>query len=114
MDEQEYLDLDGYPTDAALDRIKEWDWHDVPGVFAFIRELWWQEGWGVSDTLRPEEYKVCHNDLFPDRKYIRFATGGWSGNESLIYALRENHIIWSCCWQLSASGGLHIFQFRNE
>jgi hypothetical protein len=110
----ERLDNDGYPTEQVLEAIEKWDYRDIPGVFALIRELWWPDfepggGWGVSEGLSPEEHVVVHGPLFPERRFIRFATGGWSGNESLIYALRRNQIIWSVTWSLSSRGGLHIF-----
>jgi hypothetical protein len=110
----EHLDSDGYPTEETLKAIEAWPWQDIPGVFKLIRELWWCDGWGVSDTLSPAEKTVCHDWNYKNSNYLRFATGGWSGNESLIYALRANHIIWSVTWVLSARGGLHIFRLRDD
>lgn len=109
----EYLDGDGYPTEAVLDLIKNWnDWRNMPALFDIIEDIWWMDGWGVSHELKPHELALVeHGGLWANegRKYVRLATGGWSGNESLIYALRENPVVWSCCWRLSACGGLHIF-----
>lgn len=112
-----HLDADGYPTDDTLRAIETWPWQDIEGLFKLIRELWWIKGWGVTDTLTEAEKEVCHDDIHSTLqpcRYLRFATGGWSGNESLIHALRRNHIVWSTTWVLSARGGLHIFRFRNE
>lgn len=41
--------------------------------------------------------------------FLRFATGGWSGNEDMMHALTENYPVMAC-WRLSARGGLHIFE----
>ena len=37
------------------------------------------------------------------------ATGGWSGNESIIYAMRENYVLWATLWESSHRGGLEVF-----
>lgn len=95
MDSDDDLDDDGYPTDATLARIREWDWHDLPGLFAFIASNW---HWGarMAEEVSPGRW--------------RFATGGWSGNEDLLKALAENLPAWSMTWQSSHRGGLHEFE----
>jgi len=82
----------GYPTEEELERIESWDPQDVEGCLRFIGELWhWQDWWGEKDGL-----------------WV-FATGGWSGNESLLHALKRSlvgHVIHGS--SLSLPGGLLI------
>ena len=45
---------------------------------------------------------------------VYFATGGWSGNESIIHAMQEN-IMWKLRWISSHRGGKYGFELmKNE
>lgn len=105
------FDQHGYPTTETLDAIAVWDYHDLPGLFQFMADAWhWADF--VSDRLRPEEAVVAHVEDY--ETVVRFATGGWFGNEELIYALRRNHLVWGFTWRLSTCGGLHIFGYTRR
>lgn len=108
----EYLDEDGYPTEAVLDIIKNWPhekgWTEL---LAFVRELWaytefWREEKNVT-TIDLPNYKVVA-DVY------HVSTAGWSGNESLIMALQENWMFWTFCWEQSNRGGHYIFHVKNN
>lgn len=101
----DYLDDYGYPTDAALDRIAEWDYNDIPGWFGFIESLWALLEWESETT----------DNVIGTRKVIRhtFSTGGWSGNEDLIRAMQRNTMMWSTTWVQSRRGGHYIFEDPN-
>ena len=78
----EWLDADGYPTEAALERIKTWDvLADPLGVLLFAADLWY-----YPDRV---EITVGKHGFLKNRNVIRayFSTGGWSGNESVIEEL---------------------------
>jgi len=86
------FDRDGYPTEETLQAIREWkeDWR---ALFSFLCEAWeypdrWRRG---GDT-----YAI--------------STGGWSGNEELIDALRDNAAAWSSCFVSEARGGHYVFK----
>lgn len=81
-----------YPTDEELRKIEVWDMHDFDGLMEYIEPMW--KGMGAW-------YQK-------GRKY-RIATGGWSGNEDIIVALKRNNMFWARCWMMSARGGLYIF-----
>ena len=91
------LDDDGYPTDEALKMLEEWDFlkHPFQDFVALLTDVWhwdfkrktWKDG-----TIK-----------------LRLATGGWSGNEAVIAALRGNFIFWSLCWDKSKRGGAYWF-----
>ncbi len=113
MSEPEWLDESGeYPSDAALERIKAWPWEDVFGCLDFVASIWHWPDFGVSHELRPEEYHVCHTDN--GDRFLRLATGGWSGNEDIVGALELNWGVQAMAWQLSGRGGLHIFKYPER
>jgi len=105
------LDQDDYPTEEFLKSIEEFDdYKNLETLFAEIKKAWAYAGY-FSDPLDepPDEVKPL---LFGERhcKWLRLATGGWSGNESIIAALEKNPIVQAFCWYMSARGGLHIYQ----
>lgn len=87
------FDGDGYPTEATIKRIITWPYTDMQGLVEYVRSLWY---WPVYARRRGRRYS--------------FSTGGWSGNESLIYALEKNFLFWSLCWESSRRGGHYEFE----
>ena len=106
--EEELLDDDGYPTEAALEIIKIWHWNDIKGWFDFINSLWHFKNWGWREGLTTD-------DLNKDMEVYTYeiSTGGWSGNESLIYAMQENSMLWHITWVQSRRGGHYIFEGKE-
>jgi hypothetical protein len=106
---QPAFDADGYPTDDTLAAIEAWK--PEQGVAAwldFAAACWhWPEF--VSRELRPEEALIVQAEA--DNRYLRLATGGWSGNESVIGAMRANRLLSAFTWRLTACGGLHIYRY---
>jgi hypothetical protein len=93
---EDWLDEDGYPTDAALKRIAVWPWNDLITMLEFARSLWrWPQFWEQeNDTLS-------------------ITTGGWSGNESIAKAMQQNFGFWNGCWYRSTRGGLYEFDLTR-
>lgn len=99
------LDEEGYPTEATLDEIRT----AAPlAALQLAERAWSSYGWASRQLSEPERLVVSRNHC--DGEFIRFATGGWSGNESIISALTDNLMVSALCWQLSARGGLHIYE----
>ena len=73
------FDADGYPTEETELAIKAWDFRDVDGWLAYIREAW----------------NHHYGRMWEEGGLLKLATGGWSGNESITHAMRENYILWS-------------------
>lgn len=101
-----------YPSDEDLDAIREAEgWKKVLDLAIKA----WDED-GVTFQLRPEEQALVDAQALRSeekRKYVRFATGGWSGNEDIMQALCQN--VWaSMNWEFSASGGLHVYRYPLE
>ena len=105
----EYLDDDGYPTDHALDRIEYWPYNDPKGWFEFIFSIWHFGAWGWKEKDEPHDWK---ENTMVHRYYI--STGGWSGNEDIIKAMQQNHVLWSVTWVQSRRGGHYIFEVKDE
>lgn len=97
------MDSDGYPTEETLRVIREWPIksnYAVKDLCAYCREAW---NWGK--TMWGHK---CGRDEF-GKPWITVSTGGWSGNEDIVVALRENVIFWAMCWLESRRGGHYKF-----
>jgi len=106
------FDRDGYPTEATLERI---ECADPADALDLARVAWhWPDI--VRETLSAPELAIVlvGESLKVGHRFVRFATGGWSGNESVITALRRNRLAWLTTWRLSARGGLYIFEYPKE
>lgn len=93
-----------YPSKDDLYKIQHWAFSDVRGLFDFIEQ---NEGM--------VHYGSFKRTIMPDgRERIRIATGGWSGNEDMMFALERNFIVYGSYWQLSARGGLEVYIIPSE
>jgi hypothetical protein len=121
MNETGLLDQDGYPTEGALNIIRNW-WVGPDGEFDntktfselmdFIKSVWWAPDYGWHETKEPHE---LWSEKIMNRWYI--STGGWSGNEDIINAMQDTGFLWSLNWVQSRRGGHYIFeeyQFGKE
>lgn len=89
------FDPDGYPTNSTLEMISNWKVMSnfaVKDLLSYVGDAW-RYGWPVRKGGRGRE------------RWIYVATGGWSGNESLIGALQDNSAFWAFCWLESRRGG---------
>lgn len=85
-----------YPREAEIEAIAAWDTTTVQQdkkLWAYIKVLWWMPGWGWRET----------------RRRIRLSTGGWSGNEDLIEAMKRNWTFWPAHWVSTRRGGHYVF-----
>jgi len=105
----EFLDEDGYPTDHALEFLRLYPADSLirepRKLMDFVRGLWQYSDWGWRETLGVNPF---------GRRVVEYSvsTGGWSGNELLVGALRDNRVFWSLFWQESRRGG--HFKFEME
>jgi hypothetical protein len=105
-----------YPTEAALNYIKNWcsvwepgetptlkfgeyfgDQSKVQELLEFITKLWWYTDIGVE----------IKNDK------IELHTLGWSGNEDIIRELK-NSSLWLIHWRKTYAGGHYYFDLGRE
>lgn len=107
---QPTFDRDGYPTDETLTTIEQWPATDPAGCLQYVRAAWnWPDH--VTEQLKPGEHLIIQPPK--NTRHLRFVTGGWSGNESLLGALEANRIITMLTWRLSTRGGVHIYEVPN-
>lgn len=113
IEHNELLDDDGYPTDAALDAIRLWHWIDAKGWFKFIEGLWYMRSWGWTEVDEPHDWS--DTEQFKDKMVHKYhiSTAGWSGNESIIRAMKENTTMWHMNWEQSRRGGHYIFELKE-
>ena len=88
-------DRDGYPSASTLAQISAFK-GDYNSLLKQIAPMF-------------DSYGRCER---VDNTW-ELVTGGWSGNESIIQALRDNVLFWALCWQLSKRGGYYEFICRT-
>jgi hypothetical protein len=95
------FDRDGYPAEETLEIIKQWDMNPstMKDLMAFIASAWhWDD---MARETSPGLWV--------------FATGGWSGNESLISALKQSQAWHILFWDsLYLPGGLLVIAITDE
>ncbi len=89
--------MNDYPTDEQLETIKNWKADDFVGLMKYVRFLWNYADVGYWVEIEGE---------------YRISTAGWSGNEDIIFAMKQNHIWWMMFWYQSQRGGHYIFKGR--
>lgn len=92
------FDADGYPTEETKFAIKAWDFRDAPGWLTYIRDAW----------------NHRYGRMWEEGGLLKLATGGWSGNEAIIHAMRENYALWLLLWESSHRGGLEVLKMPNS
>ena len=97
-------DQDNYPTEEELTRIRKWPTDDPRGWMAFIKTCWYAADWGWS------EHHVWPDPGPGSVTEYHISTAGWSGNEEIIRAMRENpNLLWSQTWESVRRGGHYVF-----
>ena len=90
-----------YPTDEQLQFIRDYDLKQGPaGLIKHLQEIWhWQ------DCIRLEPG-------IDDLTCLFLSTGGWSGNEDIIEALKPT-LFWLMYWWRSERGGHYYFEIPD-
>lgn len=88
-----------YPTEKELKFIEEWSGHMLPEFLDYIETHWHWPRWGFKKHGK----RIIRLELH---------TGGWSGNEEIIAALRKSWrgMFWFIFWRKSIRGGHYYFR----
>lgn len=97
------LDNNGYPTDEFLKFIEEYDPKLMP-IMDFIDVL--RDGWHSADR----HFKIGRK--YRGKRKLELHTGGWSGNEQTIRAIKENIYLTNFCmsYVMWKTGGHYYFE----
>lgn len=89
-----------YPSEPELKYIREFDCvkDDPFKLVKFIGEIWAYADDG-GFVLRKNK--------------LTLHTGGWSGNEDIIRALRDNEYFFMLFWMKSERGGHYLFEIKK-
>lgn len=85
---------------SPLQRIKGFNPADGRWApwFDIIKESWHCDYGSIFDEVPGE---------------LTLVTGGWSGNEEVISAMKENTMGWIMTWSSSHRGGKYVFELRS-
>lgn len=97
---EDLMDEDEYPTDEELEALTRLEGTPRQFVDEVVR-MWEYPNYATVTTIK--------DDFDRHVLQLRLATGGWSGNESIVEAIDASmfRILW---WHLSQRGGLHIYR----
>ena len=93
-----------YPSVFETKAIQEWDTLTREGTLSlidFIGEIW---EYGTMGFVRHGKRVIK----------LELHTLGWSGNEDIITALRQNYLFWSMNWDMHRKGGHYYFTIRLD
>lgn len=93
------LDVNGYPDEQSLKDIKSWDILNK-GVLGLLDLVESNTQWADRQIERSGKNVI---------RYV-YHTGGWSGNEDVIDALRHNILFWPLFWKKHTVGGHFYFR----
>lgn len=84
----------------ALDQIRNWPIsRSYILLFEFINQVW-RHSFGQLSAISADDGAVEYT----------FTTGGWSENEEILEALKQQRLAWALTWQRSERGGKHVFK----
>lgn len=90
------------PDEEIERRVREYD-GSVTGLFDLLGQLW---GRDYGDLVE-------HN-IGDDVRILSFVTGGWSHNETVMYALQAHkRVAHALTWVSSHRGGLHVYEITH-
>ena len=95
---------DIYPTNNQLNAIEKYPVitrDDMLKFLEYTKGYWHDSDWGWKQKQTKK-----------DTIKLELHTGGWSGNESIIYAMQSNFLFWSMNWDMSKRGGHYYFTIK--
>lgn len=109
MKQTALFDSDGYPAEETLQRIENWQFSDKQTFLELVSYAKSAYNTNYGNWIVIENYDKLKDFFFDSFSALVIATGGWSGNESVIDALKANRFFWALSNVASFRGGLYIF-----
>lgn len=97
--------IDNYPTEKSLDLIRAFR-GEAENLLYELGDYFSTHGhFSVEEITRT-------NHLFEEETILKYSisTGGWSGCEDVMEALRQNFIFWALNWVSHYRGGHYTFE----
>jgi len=94
-----------YPHEITLETIRQWDHAKPYELFEFI------EGY-INNTYGVCAFMSYMQPVGEPKKFrnAEIITGGWSGIEDIIYAMKANHMFWMRYFYQNTRGGSWLFR----
>lgn len=109
------LDDEGYPTTETLNQITEFKCTtdlQVVELMDAVGKIWTFGDWGWKKDFKNNSQTYANAESRGETWYY-VSTGGWSGNEEIIHALRSNEFFWVLWWYSSRVGGHYEFRIQH-
>jgi len=109
------FDEDGYPTEETLYKIENWvvKKDNLHKLIEYICQAW-NTTYGIWRLNGYANLELNYKLLCEEGWRLELITGGWSGNESIIYAMKNNYFFWLHYWLASYRGGKYRFGTEEE
>ena len=105
------FDTDGYPTQEALDYIKNWTCAFIDGDYVLGQ---YYKNVDFTDLIEYLQLIWYYDDaVVYEDGLLEIHTLGWSGNEDVIRELR-NTTLWTFKHKATQSGGHYYFRIDRE
>ena len=107
-------DDEGYPTQEALDYIKNWGYETIDGEIVFGEYFMVT---AVTDYTALVAYlkSLWYYDdgIVEEDGMLEIHTFGWSGNEDIIHVLK-NTVLWTLKHRATQTGGHYYFRLNDK
>lgn len=93
-----------YHTEYELEQIANWETKNAYSLIENLRDMWEYkdyiiENWGTDQIYKDRPILI-----------LELHTGGWSGNEDIIAALKNHKLFWMMWWWKTERGGHYYFK----
>lgn len=108
---EKLMDDEGYPTQEALDYIKNWGYGFTEGEF-LLGQYYKNEN--MDDLIEYIQSIWYYDDaIVYEDGLLEIHTLGWSGNEEIIHVLKDT-MLWAFRHRATQTGGHYYFRIDKD
>lgn len=108
---EKLMDDEGYPTQEALDYIKNWGYGFTEGEF-LLGQYYKNEN--MDDLIEYIQSIWTYDDaIVYEDGLLEIHTLGWSGNEEIIHVLKDT-MLWAFRHRATQTGGHYYFRIDKD